>query len=49
VSDEALLVVQRINILEATRATLLQMAVSSVISAESGKGFQKLLAEMTEV
>lgn len=46
--DEALLVMQRINRLEATRALLLQMAVSSVLSNEAGAEFQKILGRLNQ-
>lgn len=46
--DETNLVVDRLNGQEATRAVLLQMAVSSVLSKEAGKKFDKMIKRMTE-
>jgi hypothetical protein len=46
--DEVRLVVERMNALEATRATLLHMAVSAVLSADAGKEFNKTLKHLTE-
>lgn len=48
VSDEASLVAERLNRLEATRAILVQMAISSVLTKEGGKVFQKTVKELTE-
>lgn len=41
--SEAQLVIERLNSLEVTRATLLQLAVSSVLSKEAGEEFRKAL------
>lgn len=46
VSDEADLVVARLNQAEATRALLLQMAVSSVLSEKAGEEFQKVIKRL---
>jgi hypothetical protein len=46
--DEARLVERNVNRLEATRATLLQMAVSSVLSEEAGKEFKKVIERLSE-
>jgi hypothetical protein len=46
--DEAAIVVRHINHLEATRATLLQMAVSSVLSKEAGKLFRETVNRLNE-
>lgn len=45
---EAELVVQRVNRQEADRATLLQMAVSSILSKKAAKAFDKATKRMTE-
>lgn len=45
--DEYNLVVERINGLEVTRATLLQLAVSSVLSKKAGKVFDKQIKRLT--
>jgi hypothetical protein len=44
--DEASIVVEHVNRLEATRATLLQMAVSSVLSKEAGKLFREQIQRL---
>lgn len=41
--DEAQLVVDRLNGLEATRALLTQMAVAALFSKEGAKTFQKMI------
>jgi len=45
--DESNLIVKRHNSQEATRAILLKMAVSSVLSKEGGKQFDKMIKRMT--
>lgn len=45
--DEGNIVVERVNAMEATRATLLQLAISGILSEKSGKLFQKKLAELS--
>lgn len=45
--DESNLVAQRFNNQEATKAILLEMAVSSVLSKEGGKEFDKMIKRMT--
>jgi hypothetical protein len=44
--DEHNLVVERLNGLEVTRATLLQLAVSSILSKKAGKEFDKHIASL---
>lgn len=44
--DEHNLVVERLNGLEVTRATLLQLAVSSILSKKAGKEFDKNIATL---
>lgn len=44
--DEHNLVVEHINGVEVTRATLLQQAVSSVLSKQAGKEFDKTIASL---
>lgn len=39
--DEANIVVERVNALEVTRATLLQLAISGILYKKSGELFQK--------
>lgn len=46
--EESERVVRHINRLEATRAVLLQMAVSTVISKEAHGPFKKVIAELTD-
>jgi hypothetical protein len=46
--DEASLVVERLNGLEATRAILVQMAVSSVLSKEAGAEFSKAIKRLND-
>jgi len=46
--DEALLVAERLNGLEATRAILLQAAVSSLFSEEAGREFGDLIEKLNE-
>jgi hypothetical protein len=46
--DESNLVVEHLNRAEATRAVLLQMAVSSVLSEEAGKEFKKIVERLTK-
>jgi hypothetical protein len=46
VSDEADLVAQRANVAEATRAVLLQMAVSSVLSKQADEQFQEVIKRL---
>lgn len=46
--EEAALVVERLNGLEASRAVLLQMAVSSVISKKAGAEFKKAIRRLSE-
>lgn len=46
--DEAAIVVENVNRMEATRATLLQMAVSSVLSKEAGKLFRETVNRLNE-
>jgi hypothetical protein len=46
--DEARLVVERLNALEATRALLTQAAVSSLFDAEAGRAFGDLVERLTE-
>lgn len=46
--DEASLVTERLNGLEATRAILLQMAVSSVLSKKAGQEFKRAVKRLTE-
>jgi hypothetical protein len=46
--DEARLVAERLNGLEATRASLLKLAVSGVLSEEAGKEFAKTIKSLTE-
>jgi len=48
VFEEAELVVERINGLEATRAVLLQMAVASILSKKAAKGFQEAIRRLTD-
>lgn len=45
-SDEVALVVERLNGAEVTRATLLRLAVSSVISKEAGRLFTKQINKL---
>lgn len=47
VFEEARLVVERLNGLEATRAVLTQMAVASLLSKDAGTGFKNLIASLT--
>jgi hypothetical protein len=44
--DESRLVIERLNGFEVTRATLLQMAVSSMFSKEAGDAFRKELLRL---
>lgn len=46
--DEARLVVQRVNNSHVTTATLLQQAVSGVLSKEGNKTFQKTIKSLLE-
>lgn len=46
---EAEIVVERLNGMEATRAVLIQMAASSVMSRKGAAEFQKLIKRLTEV
>jgi len=46
--DEARLVVQRVNNGHVTTATLLQQAVSGVLSKEGNKAFRKVIKELLE-
>lgn len=45
--DEGNIVVERVNASEATRATLLQLAISGILSKKSGKLFQDKVAALT--
>jgi len=45
---EAGMVVERIDHEEATRAVLVQLAVSSMLSKDSAKQFQKMIKQMTQ-
>lgn len=45
--EEAELVVERINSLEATRATLFQMAASTLLSQKAHRHFSETLQKMT--
>lgn len=45
---ESQLVVERLNQQEATRATLLQLAVGSILSKKTGAEFKKTLKELTK-
>ena len=45
-SDEARLVVQRVNNGHATTATLLQAAVSGVLSKKANKDFRKVIRDL---
>lgn len=44
--DEASLVVERVNNSHATQATLLQMAVSGVLSKKANKAFQEQIKSL---
>lgn len=44
--DEHNLVVERLNGMEVTRATLLQLAVSSILSKKAGKEFDKSISAL---
>lgn len=44
--DEASLVVERINALEITRSTLMQLAISSILSKKAGKEFDKRVSSL---
>jgi hypothetical protein len=44
--DEHNLVVEHINGLEVTRATLFQLAVSSILSKKAGKEFDKAVSSL---
>lgn len=46
--DEASMVISRINGMMATEAVLLQTAVSSILSKESGEHFNKLVKQLGE-
>lgn len=46
--DEHRLVVSRQNAMEATRATLLKMAVSAVLAKDAGREFRKTIQEMND-
>lgn len=46
-ADEAALVVQRLDGLEATRAVMLQAAVASLFGEAGGAHFNKLVERMT--
>jgi len=45
--DEANIVVERVNAQEVTRATLLQLAISGVLSKKSAALFDKQLARLS--
>lgn len=45
-SDEAALVVERLNGQEVTRATLLRLSISAVLSKEGGRAFDKEISKM---
>jgi hypothetical protein len=45
---EAEFVVERLDREEASRAVLLQMAVSSMLSKKAGEAFRKKIKEMTQ-
>jgi hypothetical protein len=45
--DEHNLVLERLNGLEVTRATLLRLAVSSVLSKKAGEQFDKTVAGLS--
>ena len=47
-SDEAALVIERVNGQEATRATLLQIAVASVVSKDAGRLFRESIDRLTD-
>lgn len=47
-SDEASLVIERVNGQEATRATLLQVAVASVVSKDAGRLFRESIDRLTD-
>lgn len=47
-ADEARLIVERVNRRHATEATLVQMAVSTILSKKAGKAFQKQIRELNE-
>jgi hypothetical protein len=44
--DEASLVVERVNAMEITRSTLMQLAISSILSKKAGKEFEKRVASL---
>jgi hypothetical protein len=46
--DEQVLVVERLNRREATRATLLQSAVSGVLSKEANKAFSEIIKDLDD-
>lgn len=48
VIDEARLVSERINGYLASEATLIQMAVSAVLSKEAGESFSKIIKRMSK-
>ena len=48
VADEAMLVTDRLNRQLASEAVLLQLAVSSVISADAGTLFRTTVEQLTE-
>lgn len=47
-SDEARLVIERMNRMEATRVTLLQVAVASVVSKDAGRLFRESIDRLTD-
>lgn len=46
--DEAALVVERVNTLEASRAVVMRAAIASVISKPGMKEFKKLIRELSD-
>jgi hypothetical protein len=46
--DEAALVIDRVNALEVTRATLVKLAISAALTKEGGKAFRKVASDLGE-
>jgi len=44
--DEANLIIERVNAMEVTRGTLMQLAISSILSKKAGKEFEKLMISL---
>lgn len=45
--DEAQIVVDRLNGMEATRAVLIQMAMTTMFSKDGGREFRKLITRLS--